>query len=147
MNQKLTIDQGRLLLGSGAESILVLSNLLAYKSKADAEDALANKLVNYVTRIAIDLYFGGSTTTKPISEFIKGFSSAGIAYKQRANELVGGASWLGERVELFETKHEAASYDKLNTGIYDKNSLRTTLEVNHNTNLGSKFTVFENEYE
>ncbi len=64
---KLSTEQGKLLLGSGPESILVLFNLLSLKTQCDAGDINAVKLVNYVQKVAFDVYFGGAMTTRPIS--------------------------------------------------------------------------------
>jgi hypothetical protein len=73
MNEKLSYEQGQLLLGSGVESLLVLSNLLTLKVQTDCNDSQAKKLINYVQRVAIDVFFGGPTTTRPISDFVLGY--------------------------------------------------------------------------
>lgn len=65
--EKIPTEQGKLLLGSGPESILVLYNLLSLKTQSDARDPTAIKLVNYVQKISLDVYCGGATTTRPIS--------------------------------------------------------------------------------
>lgn len=48
---------------------------------------------------------------------------------------------------MTETTHRPAAYSKLNTGIYDKNSLRAMLEVERSAQLGSQYTLFSSEYE
>jgi hypothetical protein len=76
----------------------VLYNLLSLKTQCDAGDATAKKLVNYVQRLAIDVYFGGATTNRPINEVVAGIGARGIAVKQNAEELLGGAAWLPSSV-------------------------------------------------
>lgn len=64
---KLPLEQGKLLLGSGPQSILVLFNLLSLKTQSDTGDAASLKLIGYIQKTVIDLYFNGPTLTRPIS--------------------------------------------------------------------------------
>jgi hypothetical protein len=45
---------------------------------------------------------------------------------------------------MLKTSHRPSAFSKLNTGIYDKNRLRSVMEVEHSTSLGSQFTLFKN---
>ncbi len=142
MSQKLSYEKGKEFLGDGAVSILSLFNLLLMKTRTDANDALAKSLVKYVQKVTIDMYFKGPTSNQPLSNFINGFKSDGIGYKQREDGLKGGAPWLPSTVALFQTKHESTSFNKINTGIYDKGLLRNMIQFNNYKELGSEFIVF-----
>jgi hypothetical protein len=147
MGEKLSIDQGKLLLGSGPESILVLFNLLSLKTQYDAGDANAKKLVSYVQKVSFDVFFGGATTTRPLKEVLLGFAESGLSEKRTAGELVGGAAWLPEKVELIPTSRRPSAFSKINTGIYDRNHLRKIMEVEQSASLGSILTIFKGEYD
>lgn len=94
MGEKLSTEQGQLLLGSGPESILVLSNLLVLKTSTDSGDAAAKKTLNYVSKAMLDVYFGGPTSKRPLSDYVSGYKSFGIMEKQASNQLLGGAEWI-----------------------------------------------------
>lgn len=94
MGEKLPTEQGQLLLGSGPESILVLSNLLVLKTSTDSGDDSAKKTLNYVSKAVIDVYFRGPTPKQPLSDYITGYKSVGIMEKQASNQLLGGAEWI-----------------------------------------------------
>lgn len=104
--EKLTNEKGALLLGSGEESLLVLWNLLNYKSKADSQDPDALKLVNYIQKVVIDIFFSGPFSIKKTNELVNGYKSLGVTVKQNENGQLGGAPWLKETVVLFETKQK-----------------------------------------
>lgn len=101
--EKIPTEQGKLLLGSGPESILVLYNLLSLKTQSDAGDPTAIKLVNYVQKISLDVFCGGATTTRPISEVIMGFEPAALKEKIGMEDKFGGASWLASKAQLIPT--------------------------------------------
>lgn len=96
----MSTEEGKLLLGNGQESILVLYNLLSLKTLCDSGDQKAKKLVNYVQKLAIDVYFGGPTTTSSTAGIINGLESVGVRVKQTADELLGGAKWLPSNLQL-----------------------------------------------
>lgn len=94
MGEKLPTEHGQLLLGSTPESILVLSNLLVLKTSTDSGDDSAKKTLNYVSKVVIDVYFGGPTPKRPLSDYVSGYKSFGIKEKQASNQLLGGAEWI-----------------------------------------------------
>lgn len=100
MGEKLPLEEARLLLGSGPDSILVLFNLLSLKTKGDSGDQTAQKLVGYVQKVSIDVYFGGPTIKKPINDLLSGLQSKGLKVKQAADRLLGGAPWLPSQLQL-----------------------------------------------
>jgi hypothetical protein len=57
---------------------LVLFNLLSLKTQCDAGDETAKKLVNYVQKVSLDVYFGGANTVRPVSEVLLGFQPSGL---------------------------------------------------------------------
>lgn len=87
-------QKGAALLGSGVESLLVIWNLLNYKSKADSQDPQAIRVINYIQKVVIDLYFSGPYTVKKTNQIVKGFTSKGVITKQNTNDLLGGSPWL-----------------------------------------------------
>lgn len=71
------------------------------KTKTDANDIIASKLVNYVQKSTINMFFSGPTSNKRLPDLINGFESVGIATKKSEKEQIGGASWLPSKVALF----------------------------------------------
>ena len=63
------------------------------------------------------------------------------------NELMGGAPWISSKVSLLETKHQSASFNKMNTGIYDSNRLRSIVEIEEQKMGSSSYKVFDSEYD
>ena len=41
----------------------------------------------------------------------------------------GGTPWLPEKVSFIETSHRPSDFNKMNTGIYNKDSLRDLVTV------------------
>lgn len=48
------------------------------KTKTDENDPISKKLVNYVQRVTIDIYFNGPSSNKYLSEFMQGYKSKGV---------------------------------------------------------------------
>jgi hypothetical protein len=81
--------------------LLVFCNLLSYKSKADSQDFQALKLINYVQKVVIDLFFSGPYSIKPTNQIVSGYKSQAVITKQSEDILIGGAPWLDESVAIF----------------------------------------------
>ena len=54
----------------------------------------------------------------------------------------GGTPWLPEKVSFIETSHRPSDFNKLNTGIYNKDLLRDLVTVEEQNNVSSTFKVF-----
>jgi hypothetical protein len=48
------------------------------KTQCDAGDETAKKLVNYIQKVSLDVYFGGANTVRPVSEVLLGFQPSGL---------------------------------------------------------------------
>ena len=137
----------KLVADGGSESILVLLNLMQYKSKSD-KDLLAKKIVRYVQKSVVDCYFEDYLATSTVNELISGtISQEGLEVKRNAHPMQGGAPWLSSKTPLFETTHIPTKFNKLNTGIYDKDELRSTYLIEGQKNTSSVYTVFAYNFE
>jgi len=100
---------------------------MKYKLAMDKGDLTAAKIINYVQKVTLDVAFAGIFEVRPLSDVINGYSSDALSIKRHSDPLTVGASWLPESVSIVPTKSRPEYFSKVNTGIYDKDKLRTML--------------------
>jgi hypothetical protein len=114
------------------------------KKRADSGDQKAKKISTYVQRTALDVGLGGPFLKTSLSDLINGLDSWQINTKQHQPPPTGGAPWLSPRVSIIPTQNYPKFFHKINTGIYDKDLVRSLTEIEEYSTVASRYTTYKN---
>ena len=129
MGKKLSLDQAKVLLGNSEGSLLSLFSLFSIRTSADSGDKESAELTSYVERAVLNCQFGGPFLQTTAADLLNGFEPRSVATKRTQNSMIGGAPWVSPTVSSLELSHGSKSFSKVDTGIYNRDSLRVISEV------------------